>query len=181
MILDALLNFTPNNVPISLVTAAVGSVQAPNVIDILGSGVGTAPVGQIIGNRSVFGADVGIGGIRAQFEVLVTTAFATAAGGTLNVQYQAAIDTGAAGNYQPGTWVTLGETGVIAVANLGLGAKLARYDFAPALPEGLNPRYLRLNFVIGTGVFTAGQILAPVTLVRDDVANKFMSNNYTVA
>jgi hypothetical protein len=181
VILDALLNFTPNNVPISLVTGAVGSVQSPNTIDILGSGVGTAPVGQIIGNRTVFGSDVGIGGIRAQFEVLVTTAFTSGGAATLNIQYQGAIDTGAAGNYQPGTWTTLEETGPIALATLALNAKLARYDFAPSLPENFMPRYLRLNFVIGTAVFTAGQVLAPVTLIRDDTANRFMPSNYVVA
>ena len=179
MITDALVNFIPIGFPQSLVTAAAGSLPS-GVLDILGQGVGTPPQ-NIIGNRTVFGADVGIGGIRPQLEVLVTTAFATAGAATLNVQFQAAIDTGAAGNYQPGTWVTLVETGVIAVANLGLGVKLARFDFPPAFPENLNPRYLRLNFVIGTSFFSAGAVQAPVTIVRDDQANKFMVGNYVVA
>jgi hypothetical protein len=179
MITDALLNFIPIGQPLSL-AVPVGAVPSPQTIDIMGSGVGTAPP-NIIGNRTLFGEDVGIGGLRAQFEVLVTQAFTSGGAGTLNVQYQGAADTGVGGGYQPGTWVTLEETGAVALANLGLNAKLARYDFAPSLPENFLPRYLRLNFVIAGANMTAGAVQAPVTLVRDDLANKFMANNYTVA
>lgn len=177
MITDALVNFIPIGVPLSIVAGA-GIAVPSAVIDLLGSGVGTAPQ-NIIGNRTVFGEDVGIGGLRPQMEVLIAQAFATANAATLNVQFQAAVDLGAGGGYQPGTWVTLVETGPIAVALLVAQQKLARFDFPPAFPEGLNPRYLRLNFVVPAATnFTAGSVQAPVTMVRDDVANKFMANNY---
>ena len=132
--------------------------------------------------RSLFGSDAGIGGIRPQLEVLVTTAFTTGNSATLNIQFQAAVDTGAGGGNQPGTWNTLSETGPIAVANLGLGAVLARWDFFASLPVNLQPRYLRLNFAPAAATnFTAGAVVAPVVLVRDDQANKFTPANYAVA
>lgn len=180
MIIDSLVSFVPYNVPLSLVGGA-GVAIPSNVIDLLGSGVGTPPQ-NIIGNRTLFGSDAGIGGIRPQLEVLVTTAFTTGNSATLNIQFQAAVDTGAGGGNQPGTWNTLSETGPIAVANLGLGAVLARWDFFASLPVNLQPRYLRLNFAPAAATnFTAGAVVAPVVLVRDDQANKFTPANYAVA
>lgn len=180
MIIDSLVSFVPIQSPLSIVGGA-GVAIPSNVIDILGQGVGTAPQ-NIIGNRTLFGADVGIGGIRPQIEVLITTAFTTGNSATLNVAYQAAVDTGSGGNYQPGTWQTLVETGYIPVASLTLGQILARFDFAPAFPANLNPRYLRLLFQPLTATnFTAGAVLAPVTMVRDDLANKFAANNFVAA
>lgn len=181
MMIDSQLNFVPigGNLPISLLTG--GSTPSTNVIDILGSGVGTAPA-NIIGNRTVFGSDVGIGAIKPQVEAVVGTAFTTSNSATLNVEFQAAVDAGTP-TYQPGTWQTLVETGPIAVANLAANTVLARFDFPPAFPAGLNPRYLRLNFVVASGTaMTAGTISsAIVTMVRDDLANKYMTNNYVVA
>ena len=113
---------------------------------------------------------------------MVGTACATASGATLNVQFQAAVDQGVGGNYQPGTWITLVETGPIAVANLTANQILARFDYPPAFPAGTLPRYLRLNFQTATGTFTAGTISsAIVTMVRDDSANRFSARNYSVA
>ena len=52
--------------------------------------------------------------------------------------------------------------------------------FPPAFPANFSPRYLSLAFV-SLGTFTAGAIAAaPVTMVRDDQANKFMPANYSV-
>lgn len=178
MIVDALVNFIPIGFPLSLVAGA-GVATPSGVLDILGSGVGTPPQ-NIIGNRTLFGADVGIGGLRPQLEVLISTAFATGNAATLNVQFQGAPDT--VGTNQPGAWTTLVETGPIAVASLTLGQILARFDFPPAFPPNFSPRYLRLNFVTPAGTnFSAGAVQAPVTMVRDDQANKFMPSNYVVA
>lgn len=180
MITDALVNFIPIGVPLSLVAGA-GVPVASGVLDLLGQGVGTAPQ-NIIGNATVFGEDAGIGGLRPQLEVLISTALVTANAATLNIAFQAAVDQGVAGGYQPGTWQTLVETGPIAVANLGAGVKAARFDFPPAFPENLNPRYLRLLFTPPAGTnFTAGAVQAPVTMVRDDQSNKFAAANYKVA
>ncbi len=178
MITDALVNFIPIGSPLSIV-AGDGVATASSVIDLLGQGVGTAPA-NIIGNRALFGEDAGIGGKRAQVEVIVSTAFTTGNVATLNVAFQASADT--AVTYQPAAWTTLVETGPIAVALLTLGQILARFDFPPSFPANLNPRYLRLLFSPAAAThFTAGAVQAPVTMVRDDQANKFMSNNYVVA
>lgn len=180
MLIDALVSFVPIQSPLSLVGGAGVAIPSA-VVDSLGSGVGTAPQ-NIIGNRTLFGVDLGIGGWRPQIEVLVTTGFVTGNSATLNVQYQAAVDTGAGGGYQPGTWNTLMETGPITAANLAAQAIVARFDFAPSLPVNLQPRYLRLNFAPLTATnFSAGAVVAPVVLVRDDLANKLMPGNYVVA
>lgn len=178
MILDALVNFLPigTNLPI------LGADLRSNVYDILGDGVGLAPT-NIIGNRTLFGSDVGIGGIRPQVEVLIGTAFATANAATLNVAFQGAPDLGAAGNYQPGAWQTLVETGPMTAAQLVAALICARFDFPPAFPANLNARYLSLLFDVAAGTaFTAGTInCAIVTMVRDDQANKFAAKNFSVA
>lgn len=172
MIIDALVNFIPVGSSVAITSIPVRS----SIYDILGSGAGTAP-SEIIGNRTLFGSDVGIGGLKPQVEVLIPTAFV---GGTsLNVAFQGAPDLGTP-TYQPGTWVTLVETGAILTANLTLGQILARFDFPPAFPANLNPRFLSLLFT-PVGTFTAGAVGAVVTMVRDDQANKFAAKNYSVA
>lgn len=181
MITDALVNFwSPNSAPLSIVAGA-GIATPSNVYDMIGSGPGT-PQPNIIGTRTLFGSDYGIGGNKPQVEAVVGTAFATANAATLNVAFQAAVDTGAAGGWQPGAWLTLVETGPIAVANLTAQQVLARFDFPPAFPPGTLPRYLRLLFQVAAATnFTAGTIaFAIVTMVRDDQSNKFASKNYSV-
>lgn len=171
MITDALVNFVPVGTSLAITTVAVRS----SIIDILGSGVGTAPA-NIIGTRTLFGSDLGIGGLRPQIEVPVAAAFV---GGTsLNVAFQASADTAA--TYQPASWKTLVETGAILTADLTLGQILARFDFPPAFPANLNPRYLSLLFT-PVGTFSAGAVGAVTTMVRDDQANKFQPHNYAVA
>ena len=178
MILDALVSFVPPGSPLSCV-GALGAGFPSGVIDILGSGVGTAPQ-NIIGTRTLFGQDSGIGSVKPQVEAVVGTAFATSNSGTLNVQFQAAVDTGAGGGYQPGTWLTLVETGPIAVGSLTAAQIIARFDFPPAFPAGTLPRFLRLNFQTASGTqFTAGTIASSVvTMVRDDYSAKYAAKNY---
>ena len=183
MILDGQLSFVPLGSVLSLVGAAGVSIPSTNVIDLLGAGVGVAPP-NIIGNVSLFGADVGVGGhLRPEIMCAIGTACATSNSATLNAALQAAPDTGAAGGYIPTTWTTIAETGAIAAANLTAGQIIARFPFLPAFPAGLRPRFLRLYFQIPTSTsFTAGTIgAAVVTLVRDDLAQKFAAKNYTVA
>lgn len=173
MILDALVTFVAPGTNLPILGAAVRS----SILDILGSGSGTAPA-NIIGNRTLFGSDTGLGGVKPQVEVLIGTAFV---GGTsLQVMFQAAPDTGAAGSYLPGTWTTLIETPAILTASLTAAQVLARFDWPPAFPANLNPRYLSLLFT-PVGTFTAGTIsAAPVTMVRDDQANKYAASNFVV-
>lgn len=183
MLIDNLVSFVPVGSNLSLVAGA-GINVASGIVDILGLGVGQNPANSlIIGNRTIFGSDVGIGGKRPQIQVNIGTAFTTANGNTLNVAYQAAPDQGSAGSFQPGTWQTLEETGPLTAAQLTAAQIVARFDFVPNFPANLNARYLRLLFqVLPAGSFTAGTISsAIVTLTRDDEANKFAARNYVVA
>jgi hypothetical protein len=177
MITDALANFLPIGANLAITNASLPS----NVYDILTLGVGVAPQ-SIIGTRTLFGSDAGIGGKRPQLDIGIGTGFVTANGATLNVAFQGAPDTGVGGGYQPGAWQTLVETGVLTAAQLTAAQTIGRFDFPPAFPANLNPRYLRLLFQLATGQFTAGNIgFALVTMVRDDQANKLAAKNYSVA
>ncbi len=181
MFLDALLAFVPVGSPLSLVLGA-GVSAASNVLDMTGAGVGVAPP-NIIGTRTQFGVDPGIDDQKTQLQCTVGTAFATSNSATLNVQFQGAVDTGAAGNYQPGTWNTLVETGTIVAANLTAGAVIARFDWPPAFPAKTLSRFFRLNFVVPSATnFTAGTIaFAYPVIARDDWALAFAARNYNVA
>lgn len=185
-ILDALLSFVPVGSSLSLVGAPGVSIPSTQIIDLLGLGVGVAPSERIIGlpASGVFGEDSGIGGVKPQVQVNTGAGFTANVGApTLNVQFQGAADTGAAGNYQPGAWQTLVETGPLTVAQLVALSKLARFDFPPAYPESFRPRYLRLLFAIAAGTsFGAGTIgSAFVTMVRDDWASKYTPSNFSVS
>jgi hypothetical protein len=177
MLTDKLVSFVDVGNALSLVLGGTGSVASTNTIDLLGSGPGTAPA-NIIGNATVFGQDPGIGSNRPELNVTIGTAAVSGGGGTLTVALQAAADT--AGTYLPGTWVTLAATGLLTAASLTAGMVIARFPFLPAVPPGLNPRYLRLYFTIATAAFTAGTIgSALVTTFRDDQTNKYAAANYT--
>lgn len=187
MITDSLVAFVPIGGNLSLVGGAGIAIPSTNIVDLLGQGVGTAPA-NIIGTASVFGTDEGIGGKRPELNVTIGTAVTAAAGTTLKVALQAAIDQGAAGNYQPGAWTDIVSQDNIALANLIAGAVILRSPFLPTMPPGLRPRYLRLLFspqinnTTPSGNFTAGTIAsALVTMVRDDQANKYAAKNFGVA
>lgn len=178
MITDQLVSFLPPGSNIAITNAAVAS----NIYDELGEGVGIIPsnAGTIIGKKTVFGSDMGIGGIRPMVECAVGTAFTTANAATLNVQFQGAIDNGAG---SPGAWQTFIETGPLTAAQLTAGSFFGRFDWPPEYPVGFQPRFLRLNFVpLAATAFTAGTVaFAVVTMGRPDQANKFAASNFTVA
>ena len=96
-----------------------------------------------------------------------------------NIALQAAPDAGTP-TWLPGTWTTLAETGQIAIASLTANQVVARFPWLPAFPANLQPRYLSLLFT-AVGTPTAGNInFALVTLVRDDLAQKYAAKNYKV-
>lgn len=187
MIIDALVSFVPIGGNLSLVAGAGVTIPSQSIIDLLGQGVGTAPA-NIIGTRTTFGTDQGVGGKRPELNVVVGTAVTAAAGTTLKAALQAAADQGAAGNYQPSTWKDVVSQDNIALADLVAGAVIFRTPFLPTMPPGLMPRYLRLLFspsinnITPSGNFTAGTIAsAVVTMARDDQANKYAGRNFAVA
>ena len=187
MITDALVSFVSVGSPLSLV-GANGQTFASNVLDLLGEGVGTAPQ-NIIGTRTVFGTDQGVGGLRPELNITIGTALVAGVAGTLlKAALQGAADQGAAGGYQPSTWTDIDSQDNISPANATAGAVIFRTPFIPTFPPGLMPRYLRLLFspmtatALPSGDFSAGTILsALVTMVRDDQSNKFAAKNFAVA
>ena len=180
MFIDALTGFVQPGAPLSLVAGAGVAVQS-DVYDILGNGVGTKPV-NIIGTAATFGADMGVGGLQPELVVSIGTALVTATSATLNVQLQAAPDSGTP-TYQPGTWQTIMESGAITAAQGTAGAYVFRTKFPPVFPANLRPRYYRLNFVTPSGTdFTAGTIAyAIISVVRDDYSiGLIQPSNYVV-
>jgi hypothetical protein len=184
MITDALVSFIPLGSALSLVGAA-GATFRSGIIDLLGQGVGTAPANIIGTGRTVFGTDLGVGGNRPELNITIGTALAAAAGTTLKVALQAAIDNG---SYQPGTWTDVDSEDNISLANGTAGAVIFRSPWIPTFPPGLMPRFLSLLFspqlagATPSGDFTAGTISsALVTMVRDDYAAKYANKNFTVA
>lgn len=178
---DASIAFVAIGGNLSLIAGA--GINIPSaVIDLLGQGVGTAPQ-NIIGTATLFGTDFGIGTDRPVLNVVIGTALVTGTSATLNLAMQAAVDQGAAGNYQPGTWQTLVETGPLTAAQCAANTRIARFDWPPAFPEGLQPRYMRLLAQVPAAtLFTAGTIAsAIVTLARDDQANRYAARNYRVS
>lgn len=175
---DALLAFIPIGAPLSVVGGTGVNFQS-QVIDLMGVGVGIAPP-NIIGTRSLFGTDFGIGDDRPLLDIVTGTALATSNSATLNVQLQGAPDT--ASTYQPGTWQTFIETGTLTAAQCGATTRIGRFDIPAAFPELTLPRYLRLNFAVPASTnFTAGTIaFAIVTTIRDDYAVASAAKNFTV-
>lgn len=177
MITDSLVTFIAPGSPLAITNAAVAS----SIYDTLGLGVGvTAAQGNVIigQTRTVFGADMGIGGVKPLIECAVGTAFATGAGATLDVAFQGAIDDGT-GN--PSTWQTFMEQSGMTAAQLTAGAFFGRFDWPPEFPVGFQPRFQRLLFT-PSAAFSAGTVAwAMVTMGRPDNANRFMAKNFAVA
>jgi hypothetical protein len=197
MIIDNLVSFVPLGAPLSLVAGAATSIPS-NVYDLLGLGVGVSPGtqsggsgGQIWGNTTVFGqADaMGVGNQRPELNVTIGTALAGAVGLTLNCALQCAVDQGAAGNYQPGTWINIGGQDGITLAQGAANTVIFRSPWLPPFPANERPRFLRLLFspvssggAVPSGAFTAGTISsALVVMSRDDYFVKYQPKNYSVA
>lgn len=186
MIGDSQAWFIP---PGSTLAVTNATVYTP-VLDLLGLGVGVNPgtnnpgtgasgQGVIWGNSSVFGTDMGIGGVRPDLAVTVGTAFA---GGTsLTVKFQGAADPGSAGNWTPTTWTDFMQSPACLQANLTANQFIFRTPFPPAFPPGSLVRFVRLAFV-PVGTFTAGTIACSLlTMGRPDPANRYAAANYKVA
>lgn len=122
------------------------------------------------------GRDVGAGianDLEIHVDILQT--FTAAGGATLNIQVQEAPET-FVGSGIPGTYYTIAQTDAVAVANMVAGARICRYAWPviqQSFPAGdaAPPRYLRLNYVVTTGPFTAGTILAYLSGDREEYLN----------
>lgn len=107
--------------------------------------------------------DMGIGDadqITPKVMCLVNTAFTTTNSATLTVTFQGSTDNS--------TWDSYVSSPAYAAAALVAGARLLDIDLPrPAAGKSM-PRYLRLNYAVGTGVFSAGAVTAAIVLGRQD-------------
>lgn len=183
MMLDAILEFVSHaGAAQSMVGAAGAAIPFNNVVDLMGSGVGTAPP-NIIGRASLFGEDPGIGRYRPFVEIVLGAAFTTSNSATATFSIQYAPDTGSAGGYLPGTWEVAAETGALTAAELS-AAQVIRMDVPATPPNTPTPRYMRIVMTPPAATnFTAGTIEAAfITQGRDDLRSaQQAASNYVVA
>lgn len=90
--------------------------------------------------------------------------------GTLQVQLQAAPDNGSGA---PGAYANLLLSPVYTIAQLTAGSRIVRYPW-PVIQQAFGnsdvnpPRFLRLNYVVGSGPFTAGSVLSYLNVDREE-------------
>lgn len=155
MILDSQLIFTGTAAaPLQTITATAAST---NVYD--------ATVAEDLGASG--------SGMTLNIACFVGTAFTTGNGGTLQVQFQ--------GSVNNSVWTTYVETDVMAVSLLTANAKVFAVSWPHRSAGAAVPRYYRLNFVVGTGVMSAGTIQAAIVLSRDDMTSILYPSGFSVA
>lgn len=98
--------------------------------------------------------DIGVG-YPLEFWANVNTTATAAGAATLNVQLQTSPDNS--------TWTTLYDSGTLALAALTAGKRL----FSAKVPAGVQ-RYLRVNYVVGTGPLIAGAFTSGINLDVDN-------------
>lgn len=110
-----------------------------------------------------------------QLAIYATAAFVSAGGATLQIQLQSSADNS--------TFYTLSQTDVFAVATLPINTKIPM-DLVRRSPVqstvALFPRYLQLNYVVGTSTFSAGKLSAYLVIDRHDNDIEQYKNGYTV-
>lgn len=82
--------------------------------------------------------------------VMCASTFTAAGAATLTIEYQTSPDNA--------TWTTDAQTGAIPLADLTEGQQLATFDIPHNTPVGVPQRYVRLNYLVGTGPFRAGSV-----------------------
>lgn len=119
--------------------AVTASAASTDVIDL----------GPIDGTRR----DIGVG-YPLEFWATVNTTATAAGAATVNIQLQTSPDNS--------TWTTLTASGDLALSALTAGKRV----MSQKVPQGVQ-RYLRVNYVVGTGPLTAGAFTAGINLDVD--------------
>ncbi|MCA8429352.1 Bbp16 family capsid cement protein [Burkholderia seminalis] len=117
--------------------------------------------------------DLGVDGGRysvPKLMCLVTTAFVST-NATLQASFQGSTDNS--------TWTTYASSAAVPAAALIAGARPFDLDL-PRPPAGVAfPRYLRLLYTVGIGVFSAGAVTSTLVLGREDhVVNGAYQSGY---
>lgn len=108
--------------------------------------------------------DIGVGE-PLEFWTNVNTTAAAAGAATVNVQLQTSPDNA--------TWTTIYDSGAMALASLVAGKRV----LSTKVPQGVL-KYLRVNYVVGTGPLTAGAFTSGINLDVD--ANYSYPSGFTV-
>jgi hypothetical protein len=165
MIIDGFLIFSA--VPPGDLPTAQASNNSTNVIDLHMSGIPT--LSNLQGAR-----DMGIGDDPAlKLLVEVTATFTSGGAATLQINLQGATDDGTGNAAAFSTWW---QSPVYALATLVAGARLLDMDM-PRPPAGIAiPRFLRLQWAIGTTTMTGGSVFGAIVLDRHDQPYSSTSN-----
>jgi hypothetical protein len=117
------------------------------------------------------GTDIGAGlAYDPELHVDIITSL-TGNTGTLTVQLQCAPDNGSG---SPGSFFVILQSPTLAIANLTAGSRAVRYAWPviqglfSSLSDVNPPRFLRLNYVVGSGPFTAGTVLSYLNVDREE-------------
>ncbi len=160
--------------------AVTSTAASTNLYDITGAGSGVVP-NLVWGTSTVFGADMGIGDQKDRPVILfsIPTAFVSGGGATLQIQIQAAVDSGTGG--VPGTYYTLWESVALSVAQLA--AQVGPWSvplppLAPPFTAGVLPRFYRINYVVATSTFSAGNITAAICRTPPTQVGTLLPSNF---
>lgn len=134
MIIDGLLQFDPALSAITTSRASTNTIDQLNNKNIAGGG----------GHPSMF------------LYVGVNAAFTAGGAATLTIQMQGSTDNA--------TWFTYGESRALSVSDLTPVNRVFLSAWPSPQGADANPRYLRLNYVVATGPFTAGSLNAELVL-----------------
>lgn len=174
--------FVDTSLQFSVAQAITSTANATTLVDVTGAGSGNAPT-MIGGNGGVIGFDIGSGdGVTIPYLVMVvTTAFVSAGGATLQVTLQAAPDNG---SNVAGSYTVLYTSAAFTAANLALGETLV----VPVPPRALSgqpgealPRFYQVVYTVATSTFSAGKVTTglllnpPTTLTGTLYPNNFIS------
>lgn len=140
------------------VTAAVGSANSTNVIDLVNA-------------RDMGGVD---GGIPFKIMCLVTTSLTSTGAATFQVLAQGSTDNT--------TFTTYAETPAMIATACTAGKMIANFDWPGVLPnDGSLPRYLRLRYTVGTAIVSAGALISTIVLGRDMSPNRNYPSGITIS
>ena len=120
--------------------------------------------------------DMGIGdgdGETPKVLCLVTTTFTTTNSATLQVIFEGSTD--------GTTWDQYAESTAYAAAALVAGNRLLDIDVPRPGAGQKIPRYLRLYYTVGTGVFSAGAVTSAIVLGRHDNPVPGYPSGFTVS
>lgn len=159
--------------------AVTSTAASTSVYDITGAGSGTVPA-LIWGTTAAIGADMGLGDSANRPTIMfnIPTAFVSGGGATMQIQIQAAPDNGSG---TAGTYYTLWQTTTLSVAQLAAAPNF-NVPLPPlnaAYPAGLMPRFYRINYVVATSTFSAGNISAALLLNPPSAINVQYPANFT--